>query len=52
MNLRRLPSQHGDFSVMKRKSTDAIHQLTPELSIETYKNWQYFKKNQRDMTDH
>ena len=35
----------------KRKSTDAIHLLTPELTIETYKNWQYFKKNQRDMTD-
>ena len=35
----------------KRKSTDAIRQLTPKLSIETYKNWQYFKKNQRDMTD-
>ena len=35
----------------KRKSIDAIHLLTPELTIETYKNWQYFKKNQRDMTD-
>ena len=29
---------------LKRKSTDAIHQLTPELSIETYKNWQYLKR--------
>ena len=35
----------------KRKSTDAIHLLTPELTFETYKNWQYFKQNQRDMTD-
>ena len=35
----------------KRKSIDAIHLLTPELTIDTYKNWQYFKKNQRDMTD-
>ena len=35
----------------KRKSIDAIHQLTPEETIDTYKNWQYFKKNQRDMTD-
>ena len=37
---------------MKRwKSIDAIHLLTPELTIDTYKNWQYFKKNQRDTTD-
>ena len=35
----------------KRKSTDAIHLLTPELTIETYKNLHYFKKNQRNMTD-
>lgn len=35
----------------RRKLTDAIHLLTPEVTIETYKNWQYFKKNQRDMTD-
>ena len=35
----------------QRKSIDAIHLLTPELTIDTYKNWQYFKKNQRDMTD-
>ena len=35
----------------RRKQTDAIHLLTPEVTIETYENWQYFKKNQRDMTD-
>ena len=35
----------------KRKSIDAIHLLTPELTIDTYKNLQYFKTNQRDMTD-
>ena len=35
----------------RRKLTDAIHLLTPEVTIETYKNWKNFKKNQRDMTD-
>ena len=35
----------------QRKSIEAIHLLTPELTNEVYKDWQYFKNNQRDMTD-
>ena len=35
----------------KRKSIEAVHLLTPELTIEVYKDWQYYKNNQRDMRD-
>ena len=35
----------------KRKSIEAVHLLTPELTNEVYKDWQYFKNNQSDMTD-
>ena len=35
----------------QRKSIEAVHLLTPELTNEVYKDWQYFKNNQRDMTD-
>ena len=31
--------------------TTGINHLTPEENQETYKNWQYFKKNQSDLTE-
>ena len=35
----------------QKKTIEAVHLLTPELIIEVYKDLQYFKNNQRDMTD-
>ena len=31
--------------------TKGINHLTPEENKEAYKNWQYFKKNQSDLTE-
>ena len=38
-----------DFDNMD--STTGIIHLTPEENQEAYKNWQYFKKNQSDLTE-
>ena len=42
---------YGDKWRFPMDITTGINNLTPEENQEAYKNWQYFKKNQRGLTE-
>ena len=42
---------YGDKWRYPMDTTPGINHLTPEENQEAYKNWQYFKKNQRGLTE-
>ena len=42
---------YGDKWRHPMEFTTAINHLTPEDNQEAYKNWRYFKNNQRDLTE-
>ena len=42
---------YGDIWRHPMDFTTGINHLTPEENQEAYKNWQYFKKNQSDLTE-